>query len=146
MVAQTFLSVFSRGATDKNVCATRCRCQPAVHARLHDHVPQGKIFSRFEWGEYLSWSYSPAYKVFMDGRIEIYPDKVWSEYSNLTLGKADWQHVLDEYGVDALVLDAGYHAKTGLLPRVQASPQWQCVFEANQAMLFVRRTAVAQSR
>src|SRR2546428_553632 len=36
----------------------------------------GRIFSRFEWSEYLGWALTPRYTVFMDGRIEIFPDEV----------------------------------------------------------------------
>ena len=34
----------------------------------------GRIFSRFEWSEYLGWALAPRYTIFMDGRIEIFPD------------------------------------------------------------------------
>src|SRR5262249_45281635 len=80
-----------------------------VRACLLARRPAGRVFSRFEWGEYLTWSLSPGYTVFMDGRIEIYPDAVWDEYAAVTCGREGWQAVLDRYGVDCLLLDAGYH-------------------------------------
>jgi hypothetical protein len=105
----------------------------------------GRVFSRFEWSEYLGWSLAPHYKVFMDGRIEIFPDPIWREYSALTRGRADWQELLDHYGVDYLVLDkAGYHAE--LLPQVLAQPaNWDAVSESGDAVLFVRRQALSRS-
>ena len=103
------------------------------------HAPGGRVFSRFEWGEYLSWSYAPAYQVFMDGRIEIYPDDVWNHYAAITKGEAAWPKLLDDYGVDALILDAPYHARTGLLPHVERSPAWQQIGRQRDALLFVRR-------
>jgi hypothetical protein len=98
----------------------------------------GRIFSRFEWSEYLGWALAPRYTVFMDGRIEIFPDEIWREYSALTRGRADWQELLDRYGVDYLVLDTtGYHAE--LLPQVERSPLWEPVHQAGDGVLFVKR-------
>jgi hypothetical protein len=102
----------------------------------------GRIFSRFEWSEYLGWALAPRYTVFMDGRIEIFPDEVWREYAALTRGRADWQELLDRYDVDYLLLDtSGYHAE--LLPQVERSPSWEPVFQAGDAVLFARRPQAA---
>jgi hypothetical protein len=110
-----------------------------VHRRLADLAPRGRIFTRLEWGEYLSWSFSPHYRILMDGRVEIYPEMVWEQYATLTQGHAGWNNILDDYRVDFLLLDNTYHDRTGLLPRVQESPHWQCVLEAGAALLYVRR-------
>ena len=110
----------------------------AVHAELSAHLRKGRIFSRFEWGEYLSWSYSPDFAVFMDGRIEIFPDEVWQQYADVTRGQADWEKVLDEYHIDALLLDSDYHARTGLLSQVERSPHWHKQFSARNAQLYLR--------
>jgi hypothetical protein len=107
-----------------------------VAQRLAERDGTKRIFSRFEWGEYLSWSLSPHYKVFMDARIEIYPDDVWGQYSAITRGRADWHEILDRYQVDCLLLDASYH--TELLPQVEKSLAWQRSFQAGDAVLFLR--------
>jgi hypothetical protein len=104
----------------------------------------GRIFSRFEWSEYLGWALAPRYKIFMDGRIEIFPDEIWREYSALTRGRADWQELLDHYEVDYLVLDTtGYHAE--LLPQVERSPLWEPVYQAGDGVLFVKRKIQASN-
>jgi hypothetical protein len=113
-------------------------------AAIAEHLPaqpdKGRIFSRFEWGEYLSWSVSPTgYTVFMDGRIEIFPDDVWTQYSAVTRGRADWEEILDRYQVDCLVLDEHYHAD--LLPQVQRSGHWERTFTSGKATLFQRSSA-----
>ncbi len=111
----------------------------AAAERLRERRPTGRLFSRFEWGEYLGWSLAPDYRVFMDGRIEIYSDRVWCDYSAVTRGRADWQQVLDGYGVDCLLLDTagGYHAD--LLPQVERSPEWERAFESGRVVVFLRR-------
>jgi hypothetical protein len=111
----------------------------AVHGHLQAHAGAGRIFSRFEWGEYLGWSGAPNFKVFMDGRIEIYPDEVWESYGAVTRGLADWERILDDYRVDFLLLDASYHARTGLLAQVERSSVWRQAFRSRNAILYVRR-------
>jgi hypothetical protein len=112
----------------------------AIRDHLTGHLATGKVFSRFEWGEYLSWSFAPGYKIFMDGRIEIYPDEVWNQYAAVTRGQREWQKILDDYQVDILLLDDDYHARTGLLREVNASSRWQRVMRAGPASLYLRST------
>jgi hypothetical protein len=105
----------------------------------------GRIFSRFEWSEYLGWALAPRYTVFMDGRIEIFPDEVWREYAALTRGRADWQELLDRYGVEYLLLDTtGYHAE--LLPQVERSPLWEPVCQSGDGVLFIRKAHATAAR
>jgi hypothetical protein len=112
-----------------------------VRQQLQAESSSGRIFTRFEWGEYLSWSASPQFSVFMDGRIEIYPDDVWQQYIDLTSGHDDWQQILDQYQVDFLVLDTQYHADNGLLDRVEHSTQWRKVLPVHDEIVLYRRSA-----
>jgi hypothetical protein len=115
-----------------------------AQAFLTDHFESGKVFSRFEWSEYLSWAAHPRLKVFLDGRIEIYPDSVWQAYADVTCGQPNWQAILDQYQIDALLLDGNYHRWTGLLPLVEQSSQWQRRRQVGSALVFVRTSVVAQ--
>ncbi len=111
----------------------------AIRRHLAARADTGRIFTRFEWGEYLAFAGVPQFTVFMDGRIEIYPDEVWERYAVVTCGRDGWQAVLDGYAVDYLILDADYHARTGLLERVARSGVWREAFRVRDAVLFVRR-------
>jgi hypothetical protein len=105
----------------------------------------GNLYCHFEWGEYLSWSSAPRCRLFMDGRIDMYPDEVWEKYADVTCGRDSWNHVLDDYQVEYLVLDTLLHGRTGLLRCVEQSPHWQQAFASRRAVLFVRTgLAVAQ--
>jgi len=109
-----------------------------IHRFLADRNTGHRIFCRFDWGEYLAWSLAPRALVFMDGRSDVFPDRVWDEYSAITLGQPDWQEILDRYQVDALVLDVEYHARSGLLPHVESSPRWRRSHQAGPAVVFLR--------
>jgi hypothetical protein len=109
----------------------------ALADRLGSEGREGRIFTRFAWGEYLGWSLTPHFTVFMDGRIEIIPDEVWRQYEAMTRGRADWQEILDGYKVNYLVLDtSGYHHD--LLPLVERSRLWRQLCRCGNAILFGR--------
>jgi drug/metabolite transporter superfamily protein YnfA len=118
----------------------------AVHRHLAATGKPGRIYAHFEWGEYLSWSAGQRSKVFMDGRIEIYPDEVWNNYSDVTCARDRWHEVLDRYAVDYLILDTELHGRSGLLERVRQSPGWQQAFASRRAVLFVRTSAGVADR
>jgi hypothetical protein len=111
----------------------------AVADHLAAEVPGRRLFTRFSWGEYLGWSLAGRYTVFLDGRIEIYPDEVWGEYNAVVRGRADWEEILDHYGVDCLLLDvSGYHRD--LLPLVEHSPSWRRELHQGDGVLFVHQS------
>jgi hypothetical protein len=111
----------------------------AIAAHLAGRPAPPRIFSRFEWGACLTWSLAARCQVFMDGWIDTYPDAVWGEYSTVTAGRINWQDVLDAYQIDCLVLDAEFHARTGLLPLVEQSASWERSHQVGAAVLFVRK-------
>lgn len=103
---------------------------------LRDHPGNGRVFTRLEWGEYFTWSAWPACRVFMDGRIEIYPDDLWQDYQTISTGEARWERILANYDVQHLVLDRTYHQK--LMELVEQSPHWKQMTSAGPAVLFTR--------
>jgi hypothetical protein len=112
-----------------------------AQALLAREFEQGRVFSRFEWGEYLSWAAHPRFTVFMDGRIEIYPNEIWQAYATVTCGQPGWSEILDAYHVDALLLDSEYHERTGLLPKIEQSHSWQRTHQVGKAIVFTRSQA-----
>jgi hypothetical protein len=102
------------------------------------HDAPGVIFCRFEWGAFLNYHLGPGFPVFMDGRIDAYPDRVWEEYANVSAGRPAWLGILDRYGINYLVLDRAYHAESGLLDVVETSGRWTMAHTAGEAVLFVR--------
>jgi hypothetical protein len=106
--------------------------------RREQNAP-GRIFMRFEWGEYFTWAAAPRFLVFMDGRIEIYPDQVWKDYEAVTTGR-DWARILDDYQVDALVLDSDYAPHQKLMTELGSSPHWVRASQARTAVLFLAKS------
>ncbi|HEX4124792.1 MAG TPA: hypothetical protein VHY37_08715, partial [Tepidisphaeraceae bacterium] len=96
----------------------------------------GRVFTRLEWGDYLSFAAHGADPVFMDGRIELYPDSLWKQYLQITAGRGDFERILDRWAVDYLILDAQYHAT--LLKQIGRNGSWKTVWRSGQVVLLTR--------
>lgn len=97
--------------------------------------PGARLFSMPEWGGLLIWRFYPHAHVFVDGRIELYPLALWTEYLRIIQTQADWQELLQTYRLDYLVLSRERH--TGLIAAVGRS-EWACIYEDSLAIVFAR--------
>jgi hypothetical protein len=99
---------------------------------LVDKYGGGRLFAQLAWGEYMSWAASPDWKIYMDGRIEIYPNDVWLAYTRIM--KDGSPETLRKYDIDTLLLDATKQA--GLCRRLEESGDWRRVWEAGNVVVY----------
>ncbi len=100
---------------------------------FHDQALGGMLeFFRVEGGE-------PRQVAFVDQRMEFVPDSVWQQF--FAISDASNTALLDDYGVDALLLSAS--DQWPLVQWASASPDWVLV-ETDQSHLVFRR--VTRSR
>ena len=97
----------------------------------------GHIFNDMPFGSYLVWAAQPQYKVFVDTRIELFPIKVLRDYVAISNGLPDWEALLDDYGVNLLMLSP--HEQATLITHVLNSPDWNLVYQDESAVIFIRR-------
>jgi tetratricopeptide (TPR) repeat protein len=107
-------------------------------------LPQN-LFNMYHWGGYLEWTLFPEYRVFIDGRGEVFGEKVFAEYGNALMGQPGWEATLDAYRVETALLSyAQIHpfarTETRLQELLFESPQWALVYWDDLALVFVRRT------
>jgi hypothetical protein len=110
---------------------------------LKAEKPGARLYASFEWGEFLAWNQFDDSRVFMDGRIEIYPDLVWDEFWAVRNVRCDWQAILDRYAVDFLVLDTrGVHkdllAELVKAEREPRSARWREVYKQGIVAIYAR--------
>jgi hypothetical protein len=72
--------------------------------------------------------------VFADSRIEIYPERIWKDYSQLAFAGAGWREVLERWEPDAIIADASWD----LIPYLRDDPTWRVAHEDDDGILFVR--------
>ncbi len=86
----------------------------------------GPIFHRMEYGGYLLWRFYPQRRVFIDPRIELYPQEIWGEYAQISAGGPEARMLLDRYGVEVLLLNTRMQA--GLVRWASDSGDWEVRF------------------
>jgi hypothetical protein len=96
-----------------------------------DHVWIDQVWA--SWMEYRL----PDRPVFVDSRIELYPQRVWTDYLDVANGREGWQAILDRWDVDVLALSSGQSGE--LVERLAGDPGWQRIYHLDQGSVYVRR-------
>jgi hypothetical protein len=94
--------------------------------------PAGVLFNPYDWGGYLIWRLFPNYKVFIDGRADVYGDKFLSEYSKIYLNGDKWEDIFDKYNIELVLIDKS----SILVEEINENPDWKVLFMDNKSVLF----------
>ena len=103
---------------------------------LRHHLPP-PVFADMAYGSYLIWAAQPAYKVFCDPRIELYPERIWGDYEMVSEAGPDWEDILNRYGVQTLMLDRALQPQ--LVAAASGSQQWRPAYQDGHTIMLVRR-------
>jgi hypothetical protein len=103
---------------------------------LLEENPQGRLFNSVSFGSYLIWAAYPQYKVFVDSRIELFPEKVWLDYLKISNAEGDWESTLMEYGVNTLMLSQIDQPK--LIQALDNSASWKRTYKDEVANIYIR--------
>jgi len=105
----------------------------AVEFLKSNRLP-GPIYNRYGWGGYLIYQLYPDYRVYIDGRADVYGDAFFTETMHVYDGIGNWREPLDKYGVRTVIIDTNVAMSTLL----RNDSQWSKVYEDDQAVIFVR--------
>ena len=105
----------------------------AVEFLKSNRLP-GPIYNRYGWGGYLIYQLYPDYRVYIDGRADVYGDAFFTEAMHVYDGLGNWREPLDKYGVRTVIIDTNVAMSTLL----RNDSQWSKVYEDDQAVIFVR--------
>jgi hypothetical protein len=99
-------------------------------------VPRGSRLLVYQ--PFASWfEYSlPSDPVMVDSRIELYPDRVWSDYDHAIAATDRWEEIVEAYGVAAVILPPDAVLR-GPLTR---APEWTMASDGPAGSVFVRRS------
>ncbi|WP_236025850.1 hypothetical protein [Geomonas azotofigens] len=94
----------------------------------------GNMFNNDEFGDCVIYSAAPMYKVFIDGRLDMYGATRVKEYKKVTNFQLGWEGVLDKYRISWVFFDANSPFSRYL----QANPGWKLIYADKVANIFVR--------
>ncbi len=92
------------------------------------------IYNRYGWGGYLIYKLFPDYRVYIDGRADVYGDAFFTEAIHTYDGLGNWREPLDKYNIRTVIIDTN----VALATLLRNDSQWTKVYEDDQAVIFVR--------
>jgi hypothetical protein len=111
----------------------------AVAEHMAAEQPPGPMFNSYNWGGYLMFAL-PEYPVYADGRTDLYRDEFLLRYLRTATGGEGWRGVLDEDGINTVVIEA----RSGLARMLALDDDWTRVYPGDDsddenAVIYVRR-------
>jgi hypothetical protein len=95
----------------------------------------GPIYNRYGWGGYLIYQLYPEYRVYIDGRADVYGDAFFAESVRTYDGAGDWASSLDRHDIKTVLISPD--APLASLLRNDHG-KWKVVYEDNDAIIFSR--------
>jgi hypothetical protein len=105
----------------------------AVEFMRENRLPQ-PVFNEYGWGGYMIWKLRPDYRVYIDGRADVYGDAFMEEFLSTHDGEAAWRVPLEREGVRTVAVNPD----SPLASLLREEKDWRKVFEDKQAVIFVR--------
>jgi hypothetical protein len=94
----------------------------------------GNMFNNDEIGDYLIYRGYPLYKVFFDGRSDMYGTDMLKEYNKIIDFEPGWEAILDKYRVTWILYDSDSKFSRFLLK----DNNWVLIYSDKVADIFVR--------
>ena len=97
---------------------------------------RGNMFNNDEIGDWVIYWLYPRYKVFMDGRSDMYGEPILKEYFRVTDIESGWKDVLYKYDINYIF----YYTDSVLVRHLSTDAGWRRIYTDNVASIFLRNT------
>jgi hypothetical protein len=111
----------------------------AVEFLKKEHVT-GNMYNEYEFGDYIIYSAYPQYKVFIDGRADMYGTEWMKDYYKLSQLKQGWDKVLEKNNINFIIFNTDSILSRFLLGR----NEWRLIYSDKVANIFVKNMPVNQ--
>lgn len=113
------------------------KTKPVAAVRfLEKETLPGNMFCNDEFGDYVIYAAWPRYKVFFDGRSDMYGTERLKEYIKVTNFEEDWEKVLEKYRINWILFNTDSRFSRFLLER----KDWSLIYRDTVASIFIRNT------
>lgn len=101
---------------------------------LKKHRPAGKMFNEHGLGGFLIYEL-PEPRVFIDGRVDMYGEKIFQDYLEIARLGEGTDALLDKYGIDWLI----FPRQTPLVRYLMITGRWDSAYDDKEVAILVRR-------
>ncbi len=105
----------------------------AVAYLAANHLPQ-PMLNHYNWGGYLIWKLYPDYRVFIDGRADVYGDSLMEDFASVYYLNRNWKKPLEQWKIQTVILPP----EAPLLQALESTGGWRQAYSDGQARIFVR--------
>ncbi|HTP66858.1 MAG TPA: hypothetical protein VMJ66_15810, partial [Geobacteraceae bacterium] len=95
---------------------------------------RGNMFNNDQIGDYIIYAAGRDYKVFFDGRSDMYGVARMKEYNRITGFEPGWEKVMEKYDMTWVIFDA----RSGLSRYLLENRDWRLIYADKMANIFVR--------
>ena len=107
--------------------------QKAVAFLQASPQPQ-RIFVYYDWGGYAIWKLYPEYRVFVDGRADLYGDGLLRQFKTAMQLRTGWRDILDRWKVETVLVPPSCALAQALL----LDPNWHATYSDSKAIILLR--------
>jgi hypothetical protein len=94
----------------------------------------GNTFTHDDFGDYVIYAAWPQYRVFIDGRTDMYGADRMREYLTLAHAMPGWKEIVEKYAFSSILFDTN----SPLASFLAADRNWQLIYSDPLASIFLR--------
>lgn len=125
--------IFCAGGTIRYSFDEKLKPVAAVEFLKKERI-SGNMFDNDEFGDYIIYAAWPVYRVFFDGRSDMYGSERMKEYYRISNFEPGWEQVVEKYRIDWIIFDAN----SALSRYLRARGGWRLIYADKLAHIFVR--------
>jgi hypothetical protein len=131
-----FLVVRVRWVTNRQEQSEAKELPAAAVSFIATRRPPAPILNHYNWGGYLIWRLYPEYRVYIDGRADLYGDAFMDDLATTYYLRGDsWRNPFEKWGIRTVVLPPDAPLVTAL----RALPDWETQYSDNQAVVLTKK-------
>jgi len=105
----------------------------AVQFLQQNELPS-HVFCQYRHGGFLIWNLFPRYRVFVDGRADVYGEQLLREYDAIITGESGWDRLLTLRGACLALIPRDEK----LTPKIEDDGHWERVYRDAATDVYIR--------
>ena len=102
--------------------------------------PEGIAMVPADWAGFVMNAGPASIHPMVNLHVHLIPQEVWEDYERLTHGPGDWDAILDQYGINLVIVDKNEQPR--LLRKLGESEDWIPRYNDHQAVVFTRKQPI----
>jgi hypothetical protein len=127
-----FSLVRVRGVIGRQAETEAQKFPAAAVAFISSERPPGPILNHYDWGGYLIWKLYPDYRVYVDGRADLYGDSFMDDRAAIYhLTGTAWRERMQQWQIRTVILPPD----APLVAALRSQPDWKQIYADAQAVV-----------